>query len=75
MHALVFILKLSTLNFQTLTSEVVRIVGEELGCRESVFQEILEYGDENPDTPEEESGEAMDGVEMEIAPLAKNILG
>ncbi|KAH7111874.1 hypothetical protein B0J11DRAFT_598581 [Dendryphion nanum] len=54
---------------------MIRTAGDELGCREDVYQEVLDFGDEDPDASDDDSGSQMDGLEMESPKPTKIVLG
>ncbi|KAH7108746.1 hypothetical protein B0J11DRAFT_602136 [Dendryphion nanum] len=54
---------------------MIRTAGDELGCREGVYQEVLDFGDENSDALDDDSGSEMDGLEMESPKPTKIVLG
>ncbi|KAH7111073.1 hypothetical protein B0J11DRAFT_512249 [Dendryphion nanum] len=54
---------------------MIRTAGDELGCREDVYQEVLDFGDKNTDALDDDSGSEMDGLEMESPKPTKIVLG
>jgi hypothetical protein len=54
---------------------VVQAAGNELGCREAVYQDVLDIGDEDPDAPDDDSGSPMEGIEVQNSRPDKLILG
>ncbi|KAI8930633.1 hypothetical protein NX059_012243 [Plenodomus lindquistii] len=55
--------------------KLIESAGRALGCGDSVVQEVSGYGDDNSDASNEQSGGAMEGVEMAIPKPDKTILG